>query len=434
MFQTRNLTTSNSTTVSNTPSNLVSLHLDIAIHLLKKINMAASYLPIFFPTKNTYVPSPPQHVASLSTIVYTISTLITSMSTHLSFLRTCGVPVNPNIEFFEQSIHRLILLTSMVTNDVDYLRAEHIHPKNKKSVNTIDHFDIPRRYGLIDRNVTNWRRHLATNPALRDYLQVGRDTAQLLIRIDELMSEYLRNCGSQICGDWISGWLAKELNRILGRTGKLPDTQNEFAVIDFAWSEYQLLLERDNESQKCGYKDVRVERFCEDMKRVVYSGTWSDELDEQMYKLVGQFYQDRMRPDNTRVATTAETREANVQNFCVVVELAVGLAGPPVTEEPRNDQFTAIIKFMREKEPAASPNRIIAMAKRMYNGPERDLFGEQSSQNVSEAIEKVQAAQDKQERRRRRMEKDRIHKVLERITRKRQGKIERVASSLRNEM
>jgi hypothetical protein len=114
-----------------------------------------------------------------------------------------------------------------------------------------------------------------------------------------------------------------------------------------------------------------------------------------------------------------------------------------------DDQFAEIVRFMRQKEPCATADRIFEKSRKMLRSPEGKLFGKKSRVNVSRTIENVLAARLKKDRRdyrrkvkkrereekeRMREEEEKMQQVEETNYKKGQDKTVRFSSNLRYEL
>jgi hypothetical protein len=168
-----------------------------------------------------------------------------------------------------------------------------------------------------------------------------------------------------------------------------------------------------------------------------------------LYEIIGKFYRDELDK------TTIQTRDIEIMEFKNVVDVATCFDDPEPAELA-DDQFAEIVRFMREKEPGATADRIFERSRKMLRSPEGKLFGKKSRVNVSRTIENVLAARLKKDRRdyrrmvkkrereererireeeeRMREEEERMQQVTERVDKKGQDKTVRFSSNLRYEL
>ena len=351
--------------IAASKTNIATVNLTLATNILHKINIAAKHALKFFPTSHIYDRT--QKPADLVTIFKFMSEQIMSLGIYLSVARSAGIPVNINLDFFHRSIDRFLLMGSVISKDfLETLSSPRVH--YEQFTNTPN----SKFFGLITTTQASWKEEIDINVHLRQYIQMGTETGNSFVHLDEKMTGYLLSKAVQTKDDPVGNWLAKELDRILLKKGPAIDSENELSVFATAFRGYRWMIQKRRD-------EAEVQKFLLMLRRVLFNCNKlaMETVERFMYKVIGDFFlADVIKPDPEKGRKDAHRKLESI-HFKAVVDAEASFV-EPVREEV-DTTFAKIVQYTRSQLPFARPDQIFSLAKEMYYSEDRMAYAERAT-------------------------------------------------------
>ena len=289
-----------------------------------------------------------------------------SLGIYLVVARSSGVPVNINLDFFHQSIDRLLLMGSVISKDFQLLYEPRAH------FDTVRDTPLSKFFGLLNTNAQCWKDEVDTNTVLRQYVRIGTEAGKSLVALDENMTAYILSKAVQTGEDPVGRWFARELDRILMRKGPAIDPDNELSVFAMAFRGYRwLIIEKMDEP--------KVKKFLRTVGMLLLNQNDlpGDTVERIIYRVVGQYFVEDVNKPETERKGMETRRKLESIHFKAVVETEVAYVPPQVRDEV-DTTFAKIVRYARSRLPFGTPEMIFTLAKQMYYSDQRSLYAEQA--------------------------------------------------------
>ena len=310
-----------------------------------------------------------------------ISEQLAVLRTHLMFAQISGIPVSVQLDYFENIVDRLRLVSGPLSKTYQFLQEPHTsRPGSPASLKFNRRALFQEVKGIRDKakkegyweDMKNYRTKAQDASRILQYL-LGCFTAKLVSVIHEWS---MRNNE----GGFLS-WLAAYAIDILVNTDRTPDLYSDFAVLMMAAHRFPHIQANHVSSTstpyqssylRLDYSSLPAPEFAlfENLYRLDKKGS-RQEIDISRSKVILQFFQSEQSDSLGPLSTTVVNawRHKSVQHLDGILNYRVGIFDSWQERQdevgPEDFEFSEIVRLARATMPCATCDGVLVLAQRL---------------------------------------------------------------------